>query len=147
VLKLSADLVYANQLHALTVPLGEADLDNWPGLLCARFQDSYRARYGYYQPDQPVHIRALRLAAVGRLARPGLLDDSQEATLSTSPAGERAIYLGEWIQAYTYRLEGLSPGKRLSGPAVVDGDYTTVLLPPGCKAEVDPWKGLIIDAY
>ena len=38
----------------------------------------------------------------------------------------------------------LAPGEALSGPAVVDGDYTTVLLPPECHAEVDPWGGLII---
>jgi hypothetical protein len=29
----------------------------------------------------------------------------------------------------------------------VDGDYTTVLLPPECHAEVDPWGGLGIDVF
>jgi N-methylhydantoinase A len=145
-LNLSADLLYANQVHALTVPLEEADLtDDWPDQLRVRFDDSYRARYGYYQPNQAVHIRALRLAAVGRLARPRLLNNGQNATLSTGPVRERAIYLGEWVQATVLRLEGLAPGERLSGPAVIDGDYTTVLLPPECGAEVDPWGGLIID--
>jgi N-methylhydantoinase A len=153
VLNLSADLVYANQVHALTVPLRKADLHR-PDQLRARFQDSHQTRYGYCQPDdQPVRMRALRLAAVGRLVRPGLLNhlpsqetpggNGQDAALS----GERAIYLGEWVQATVLRLEGLSPGERLCGPAVIGGDYTTILLPPGCEAQVDPWGGLSIDVH
>jgi N-methylhydantoinase A len=146
VLHLSADLLYANQVHALTVPLEEGDLtDNWPDRLRARFEQSYRARYGFQQPDQPLHARAFRLAAIGLLPRPRLANGRPETTSSTGPTGMRPIYLGEWVQATIYRLEGLMPDERFSGPVVVDGDFTTVLLPPDCEAEVDPWGGLVVD--
>jgi len=146
VLDFGVDLLYANQVHALTVPLEDADLlpANWPSRLRSRFEASYRARYGYHQPDQPVKARAIRLTALGRLHRPQLATHTPESARSTQPIGTRPVYLGEWLPASVYLFEELVPGDRLPGPAVVDGDYTTVLLPPGCYAEVDPWGGLII---
>jgi N-methylhydantoinase A len=146
-LNFSVDLLYANQVHALTVSLKTKDLltGNWPSLLRTRFETAYHARHGYYQSDQPVHVRAVRLAAIGRLPRPQLARGSAGAARPALPVGERTIYLGDWTQACVYRLERLSPGEIIPGPAVVDGDYTTVLLPPGCGAEVDDWGGLIID--
>jgi len=146
VLNFGVDLFYANQVHALRVPLEDEDLlpDNWPGRLRRRFEAKYRARYGYHQPDQPVQMRAIRLTAIGRLQRPQLATPTPGPTRSTEPTGERPVYLGEWVPASVYVFEELVPGERFSGPAVVDGDYTTVLLPPACYAEVDPWGGLII---
>jgi len=142
------DLIYANQVHVLTVPLEPEDLatDGWLSQLRICFEKLYRKRYGYNQPDQPIHIRTVRLAAVGRLLRPNLTEDISGSTQSVQPVGERSVYLGKWVTASVYNLEGLRPDRRrLSGPAVVDGEYTTVLLPPGCSAEVDRWGGLIID--
>ena len=146
VLDLGVDLLYANQVHALTVPLEDADLlsHNWPNHLRNRFEAIYRARYGYDQPDQPVQARAIRLTAIGRLHRPQLATSMRGSVRSSEPIGQRPVHLGEWTPASVYQFEELVPGERLSGPAVVDGDYTTVLLPPACYADVDPWGGLII---
>jgi N-methylhydantoinase A len=146
VLDFSVDLLYGNQVYPLTVPLEDTDLlsDNWPSCLRSRFEAIYCARYGYDQPDQPVQARAIRLTAIGRLQRPQLATSTPGSARSTVPIGERPVYLGEWVPASVYVFEDLVPGERFSGPAVVDGNYTTVLLPPGCHAEVDPWGGLII---
>jgi N-methylhydantoinase A len=146
VLDFSVDLLYGNQVYPLTVPLEDTDLlsDNWPSCLRSRFEAIYCARYGYDQPDQPVQARAIRLTAIGRLQRPQLATSTPGSARSTGPIGERPVYLGEWVPASVYVFEDLVPGERFSGPAVEDGNYTTVLLPPGCHAEVDPWGGLII---
>jgi N-methylhydantoinase A len=146
VLRLSVDLLCGNQVHTLNVPLEEEDLlpGNWPSRLRARLEMIYRRRYGYYQPDQPVHARTIRLAAVGRLPQPALARSQIDSVRPAKPIGERPTYLGAWVPTAVYRLEQLAPGETLSGPAVVDGDYTTVLLPPQCQAEVDPWGGLSI---
>jgi N-methylhydantoinase A len=147
ILKFSVDLLYANQVHALNVPLEAADVtpENWPDRLRSRFEAAYGARYGYHQPDQPVKARVVRLSAVGQLPRPRLAGGGANLSRPAQPVGERTVYLGHWRGLAVYRLEQLSPGETLAGPAVVDGDYTTVLLPPGYDARVDPWGGLIID--
>jgi N-methylhydantoinase A len=145
-LRFSVDLLYGNQVHTLNVPLEQGDLlpGNWPSRLRARFETVYRRRYGYYQPDQSMHARTIRLAAIGRLPNPQLAQSRAGLVRPAKPIGERLTYLGAWVPTAVYRFEQLAPGETLSGPAVVDGDYTTVLLPPECHAEVDPWGGLII---
>ena len=145
-LVLSVDLLYGNQVHNQNVPLEEEDLlpGNWPSRLRARFETVYQRRYGYCQPDQPVHARTVRLAAIGRLPQPLLVRSQAGLVRPAKPIGERPTCLGAWVPTAVHRLEQLAPGETLSGPAVVDGDYTTVLLPPECHAEVDPWGGLII---
>jgi N-methylhydantoinase A len=146
-LSFSVDLLCGKQVHTLNVPLEEEDLlpGNWPSRPRARFETLYRKRYGYYQPDQPVHARSIRLAAIGRLPQPQLTRSEAGLARPAKPVGERPTYLGAWVPTAVYRLEQLAPGETLSGPAVIDGDYTTVLLPPECYAEVDPWGGLSID--
>jgi len=146
VLSFGVDLLCGNQVHTLNVPLEEEDLlpGNWPSRLRSRFETVYRRRYGYYQPDQPVHARTIRLAAIGRLPQLQLARSRAGVVGPAKPTGERLTYLGTWVPTAVYRLEQLAPGETLQGPAVVDGDYTTVLLPPECRAEVDPWGGLII---
>jgi N-methylhydantoinase A len=145
-LHFSVDLLYGNQVHTLNVLLKEQDLlpGNWPWRLRARFEIVYRRSYGYCQPDQPVHARTIRLAAIGRLPQPRLATGQVDSVWPAKPVGERLTYFGAWVPTTVYRLEQLAPGETLSGPAVVDGDYTTVLLPPQCRAEVDPWGGLSI---
>jgi N-methylhydantoinase A len=149
VLHFSVDLLYGNQLYTLNVPLEAEDLlpGNWPSRPRTRFETAYRERYGYHQPDQPVHARTMRLAAIGRLPRPQLARRQPGFPQPAEPIGERLTYLGAWTRTAVYWLEELVPGETLSSPAVVDGDYTTVLLPPECHAEVDPWGGLGIDVF
>jgi N-methylhydantoinase A len=145
-LSFSMDLLYGNQVHALNVPLEKEDLlpGNWPSRLRARFETVYRRRYGYNQPDQPVHARTIRLAALGHLPQPQLARSQAGPVRPAEPIGGRLAYLGAWVPTAVYRLEQLTPGETLSGLAVVDGEYITVLLPPDCHAEVDPWGGLLV---
>ncbi len=146
VLGFSMDLLYGRQVHTLNVPLEEEDLlpGNWPSRLQARFEMVYRERYGYYQPDQSVHARTIRLAAIGRLPQPQVARSQVDSVRPAKPIGVRLTYLGAWVPTAVYRLAQLAPGETLSGPAVVHSDYTTILLPPPCQAEVDPWGGLSI---
>jgi N-methylhydantoinase A len=148
-LHFSMDLLYGNQSHALNIPLEAEDLlaSNWPSRLHTRFEAIYRRRYGYDQPEQLVHARTIRLAAIGRLPQPRLARSQSGWSRPARPISERLTYLGDWIPTDVYRFEQLAPGETLSGPAVVDGDYTTVLLPSKCHAQVDPWGGLSIHDF
>jgi N-methylhydantoinase A len=148
-LHFSVDLLYGNQAHALNIPLEAEDLlpGNWPLRLRARFEAIYRRRYGHDQPEQLVHAQTIRLAAIGRLPQPRLTRTQSGWTRPARPIGERLTYLDAWVPTAVYRLEQLAPGETLSGPAVVDGDYTTILLPSECHAQVDPWGGLSIHDF
>jgi N-methylhydantoinase A len=44
-----------------------------------------------------------------------------------------------------YRLPGLRAGNHLSGPAIVETPVTTIVLPPGQRATVDPYLNVLIE--
>jgi N-methylhydantoinase A/acetophenone carboxylase len=54
--------------------------------------------------------------------------------------GERPAY---WSDAKDYRAtpvyayESLRPGNQLEGPAILEGEYTTVVVPPGMRFSID----------
>ena len=61
--------------------------------------------------------------------------DSSEARI-----GQRAAFwreLGEEIATDVYQFEALQPGNRLEGPAIVEAELTTVVVPPGMTFSVD----------
>ena len=62
--------------------------------------------------------------------------------------GRRPIYLpgGVGLQtADVYSAEGLRPGNELCGPAIVEAEDTTVLVPPGQRLWVDGFLNLRIE--
>src|SRR5260221_14634311 len=52
------------------------------------------------------------------------------------PAGERRIYLDDWVAAPVYRFDALAPAQLVAGPGIIESATTTVLLRPGDQARV-----------
>lgn len=52
--------------------------------------------------------------------------------------GERPFYYnGEWVTADLYHMESLEPGNRVTGPAVIESDATTYVVPTGFETWLD----------
>jgi len=52
--------------------------------------------------------------------------------------GERPFYYnGEWVTADLYHMESLVPGNRVTGPAVIESDATTYVVPTGFETWLD----------
>src|SRR5260370_40375633 len=62
------------------------------------------------------------------------------------PAGERRIYLDEWVMAPVYRFDALAPAQIVAGPAIIEAATTTVLIRPGDEATVTPhgWLDIMV---
>jgi N-methylhydantoinase A len=122
---LAADMRYVGQAFELVVPWPDGDgLDD----VCARFHTLHRQRFSYADPDAPVEIVTLRLSAIGQLDRTG-------ATAAAPPVeraapGVRRVFLGgAWTEAAVHRRDTLAGA--VAGPAVIEEDYTTLLIPAG----------------
>ncbi len=139
----SADMRYLDQIYEVTVPLPDRNLENSEFLsrLTSNFHQRYEELYSYNQQDQEVRLVTLRVAAVGKLPRIAQLD-RVEADASASPVGSRRVYLGEWQDAPTYAADGLPAGAEIAGPAIVESEFTTILVWPGDHATVDPMGGI-----
>ena len=75
--------------------------------------------------------------------KPGrLASDSRPVKLPMRPVR----FLGtDWIEADVYRLESIREGMLLTGPLVIESDFTSIVVDPGARAWRDAIGNLVID--
>ena len=139
----SADMRYLDQIYEVTVPMPEPMLPGaeFVARLTANFHQRYQELYSYNQQDQEVRLVTLRVAAVGKLPRIAQLDRTG-GEKTAIPTGSRSVYLGEWTEAPTYAADALPAGTQIAGPAILESDFTTILVWPGDTATVDAMGGV-----
>ena len=139
----SADMRYLDQIYEVTVPLPDPSLPD-PEFLsrwASNFHQRYEELYSYSQQDQEVRLITLRVTAVGRLPRIAQPDRAAD-TGATSPLGSRRVFLGEWHEAPAYSIDTLPVGAEIHGPAVLESDFTTVMVWPGDTVSIDRMGGI-----
>jgi N-methylhydantoinase A len=134
----SVDMRYGEQVFEINVPLEGVDWRENPlAQIMQRFHHRHEEVYTYSQPDQEAVLVNLRAAVVGVLS-----DLPQEPPLTFSapspPAGERRIYLEEFLIAPVYAFDRLVPGQPIEGPAIIESAMTTILLRPRERAITTP---------
>lgn len=147
-LRRSADMRYGEQVFEIAVPLDGLDWES-PALaadLADRFHAAHEALYTYALRDQEVVLVNARLSVIGRLP-PVERGATDTAAAGSAPKAVRRIFLGGWIDVPVFGFLALSSGQRISGPAIVESDTTTVLLRPGDTACLVPggWLDVTID--
>jgi N-methylhydantoinase A len=149
-LRRTVDMRYAGQNYEL--PVAFPDEPPGPALfkaLTAGFERAHAQLYGYIAEEEPIQAITFRLEAVGAVRRAELTrHPSATGDVDDARIGDREVWLveaGGFVTCPVYDREGLGPGHRLAGPAVVEQmDATTVLL-PGQAAVVDPFLNVIIE--
>jgi len=145
----AADLRYRGQAYELSVPLPDRPLAGEDlQRLAEAFHQRHEALYGYAVPDEPVELVSLRLTATGRTPKPELLRAPKGGSLEEARIGVRPVYFGPdagWIETQILARERLPAGASFPGPAVVEGAESTVVVPPGTQARVDPFGNLILE--
>jgi N-methylhydantoinase A len=167
----AADLRYAGQAFEVPVPAPDGPVDAaFAAATLAAFHGAHRRRYGYAYADDPtkrVEWVNLRATGSGPIATPALPRLSEgdghperarigtrpvRFALQTRPAGEPAAGAREpggdragWIEAALYDRAGLLAGDVVAGPAVIEEFGSTVPLPDGFTARVDPFANLVLE--
>lgn len=138
---------YPHQIWEIEVPLRvrrfESDTD-LAGLI-EDFHATHRQIFAIADSESPIEMvtwRArvscrLREFGTGRLA----IDEAEEVARGS----RRAWFRGSgWIEAETCRLEAIRPGDKVSGPAIVESSFTTIVVDQGAVATRTPGGGLAI---
>jgi N-methylhydantoinase A len=135
----SLDMRYGEQIFEIAVGLDDVDLDASDAIeqIAARFHARHEALYAYSAPGQEVVIVNARVAVVGALPELRAEPAAGEGAAPAAPA-RRRVYLGEWVEVPVYRLDGLTPGLLLKGPAIFESATTTVLVREGERVNVTP---------
>ena len=147
------EMRYQGQMNEVTLDAPEGDRNGAldaaaTGTLRRDFEAYYERRFGAgtTRSATPLELISFRVEASHPTARPKL------ARLGPGPAAPaeipvRDVYIRGrgWVPAEIHDFRTLAPGVRLAGPAVIERDTTTIWLPPGATATLDPYGNLEID--
>lgn len=143
----SIDLRYAGQSFELNVPVVDRALsaDDW-AMITQRFHQAHLQRYGHCNENECLEVVNLRLAAVGRADKPAFPTLSRFAS-PPNPKQRRLVYFEPkgWTDCPIYERKALQPTTELTGPAVLEGAESTVVVLPGQRLSVTPHGHLIVE--
>ncbi len=137
---------YPSQVWEIDVPLDVAHLETGAGAagLVADFHRRHTELFSFRDDGDDVEIMTFR--AIARCRVGGCGPPKIHAAPADAPVGWRSMtFHGTGaVEAAAHRFEALHAGAVVAGPAVVESGFTTVVLPPGTRAEKRPDGHLVI---
>ena len=126
----SLDVRYVGTDAALNVPF--AALDE----VSTQFQQQHQQLFGYTQPNREIEVVAARVQVVGKVAHNEAPSTSCEPTDFVTGRTSNFFFEGKQIAVMTFDRESLAPGARISGPAIIANQHSTVVIEPDWSAEM-----------
>ncbi len=146
----SASMRYHLQLTDIDVVLPPGRLDRRVAEeICSRFDRQYAELYGesagFKEAGRDMISQDLR--AVVEMPKGRIEAWARGAsTPGRALKGERVAYFGgEPLRATVFAGELMEPGDVLEGPALIESEGTTVVIPPGCRAVLDPYTNIRLE--
>jgi N-methylhydantoinase A len=137
-LQRTIDMRYTGQWRSIAVPVS-GRVESLDALRRA-FEDEHEREHSYRRESSPVEVYRLNLRAVGVTQKAKLAKHSRSGELP-EPVETRSVrFTGAGAQdTPVYRRSDLPAGAELTGPAILEQLDSTVVVPPGVRAEVDEW--------
>ncbi|ACL58048.1 hydantoinase/oxoprolinase family protein [Methylobacterium nodulans] len=145
-LERSAQMRYGEQIFEVDVPLDGLDLAA-PGSVAAlteRFHRRHEELYTYASPGQEVVLVNVQVAAVGAVEAVAPAEAAPADDRPISPVRMRRAFFDRWREVPVYAFEALKAGCRLTGPALIEAETTTVVLGEGDTLTADRFGWLDI---
>ncbi|MGD9864603.1 MAG: hydantoinase/oxoprolinase family protein [Pseudodonghicola sp.] len=145
VFSLELDMLYGGQVQVkrMSSPRLSIDSDEDAMAVYQAFEDEFSAAFSPLVVNKPGGVFldnfVLRVTVPTRkTVLPNY--DLQGADPSAAHIGTRPAYwreTGALAETDIYQFELLQPGNRLEGPAIVEAELTTVVVPPGMRFSID----------
>jgi N-methylhydantoinase A len=137
---------YRNQLWEIDLPLGSLARFNGPqeiAELRSKFNRLHEDLFAVSQPDEPVEILAWRGDVRVRRTHPELPSRPARGSSSTGQK-TRLVHFGQAaLETRIWNPADLASGDTIAGPAIIEEATTTIVIPPGAKAQAKPSHYLI----
>lgn len=135
---------YKGQLNSIDImsPVSRVDTGEQLKELIDTFEREYRRHYSEEarSPEFGHTITQASVRGVHDVVKPEIpteeLQDSEPPEDAYKEARE-TYWDGEWLESDIYDLHALNPGNELSGPAVLEGEATTYVVPPEYETWLD----------
>lgn len=139
----SLGMRYLGQSWELQVDLPRA-VDSIAAIETA-FGEVHQRRFGH-KGDEPAEIVNFRIAAVGRVAKPELPAWRGGGSLPAAPQGRRSVYFdGSFQEVSVYERDRLPAAAMLAGPAIIEENGATTVVPPRWRAVVLEFGDLLME--
>ena len=132
----SVDVRYQGQAYEITIDLPDGPVDDVAlEETIEQFHAVHERRYGHAMADEPVEIVTLRTS--GHVPTPSL-EDAMAASDGDPFQGTRNVYFEDdgYRETDVFRRGALTPGRHIEGPAILEGEGSTALVPPDTNADV-----------
>lgn len=135
---------YRGQLNDLEIesPIMQAhSAEDWDKLVDA-FNDTYGRVYAASarSPELGYSVTGAIMRGTVPIPKPKIPKEPEAGPTPPEEAklGTRKFYRHKkWVDAQLYRMEALQPGNRITGPAVIESDATTFVVPGGFETWLD----------
>jgi acetone carboxylase beta subunit len=135
---------YRGQLNDLEIdsPIGSATTaEDWDALVGA-FNDTYGRVYAASarSPELGYSVTGAIMRGTVPIPKPKIPFEAEgsETPPESAKLGTRKFYRhGKWVDAQLYQMETLRPGNRIKGPAIIESDATTFVVPGGFETRLD----------
>ncbi len=139
-----AEMRYERQEYTIKVRLPDRRCDE--AEMRAMFEETYGRRYGHVSRSMPVDVVMLRIVVDGRTVRPDAAALPHGSADAVVPGSRDVWFDGTGKAVCTVLQRSQLPiGYRITGPAVIEEDASTTVIPPGDVAEIDAWNNIVID--
>ena len=141
-MKRAADMRYVGQEHAVTVDLPMKVFEKQDRAAIKRhFDEMHCMRYGTCAPNERAEIVSLRTTVAGLMSKPPpekIGRGGARRPRRRSPAGDRSIFDGRFVETRMFQRSALLAGNRIKGPALIEEHASTTVLMPGDDSRSTP---------
>ncbi|WP_434362637.1 hydantoinase/oxoprolinase family protein [Parasalinivibrio latis] len=130
-----------NDLEILSPITSAATATDWDKLVEA-FEETYSRVYASAarSPELGFSVTGAIMHGLVATVKPSLPEDEETGEIppESSRLGHRPFYRHkQWVDAQLYKMEALKPGNRITGPAIIESDATTFVVPDGFETFLD----------
>lgn len=146
----SVDMRYLGQGYDINVVVGVDDQESDViSAIQEDFEQAYTKLYGRVFSGKPLEIMNFRLSASAMRSVPEVTAVNDGAK-GTGLRGTRSAFCPArqaWTEFSVHRREQIEPGLEFDGPAIVEENESTTIIPSGARAHVDVNGSLIIHLH
>ncbi len=112
------------------------------------FHEQHELQYGHKILDEPIVVVSLYLSAIGLLDKPELSEiQASDSNPTQALKDKRKVYFPETgiVPIPVYDRALLLAGHLIEGPAIIEESYSSTVVFPGQKAQVDRYGNLVVE--
>lgn len=101
-----------------------------------QFEQQYKRQFGFIRKDHQIEIVTARVEVIGQTTKPTVIQDKSIPRQPEPSLTAQTCFEGKFHTAGVFYREDIRAGDQFKGPAIICEPTSTVVIDPGCSAEI-----------